>query len=655
MAAIDREGDLRNVALQNAQSIFAARRRAEDELHRQSEWTRITLASIGDGVISTDPTGRITFLNPVAEKLTGWLNAEAVGRPIQDIFQIINEWTRLPVENPGLRALKDGVVVGLANHTVLIAKDGSERPIDDSAAPIRYDDGSFAGVVLIFRDISLRKSAEEASARLAAIVESSDDAIISKSLEGIIRTWNSGARRLFGYTDAEVIGRPITVIIPPERRDEETEILARIGRGERVNHFETVRLTKKGRRIDISLSVSPIRDAAGIIVGASKIARDITERKRSEEALLEADRRKDQFIAILAHELRNPLAPLRNGLQVLRFAGSIPSEVHRTCDIMERNLGHMVRLIDDLLDISRISQNKMELRRAPVTLADVVNSAVETARPMIDAVGHELVVALPPEPVMLDADLTRLSEVFGNLLTNSAKYTDPGGCIRLIAERRGDEIIIRVEDNGIGIPPESLPRIFDMFSQVDRSMERSKGGLGIGLALVKGLVGMHGGTVTAASEGPGKGSTFTVTLRVLEAGEGDAKAEPADERPTRRRVLIVDDNRDAANSMGIMLKLRGNEVQTVYDGLAAVEAAEAYRPDVILMDVGMPRLNGYEATRRIRLQPGGASVIIIALTGWGQDGDRAQSKAAGCDGHLVKPVSLNDLERILGDLQLDRN
>jgi PAS domain S-box-containing protein len=505
--------------------------------------------------------------------------------------------------------------------------------------------------------VSERRRADEAQARLAAIVESSQDAIVSKTLEGVIRTWNAGAERLFGYTAAEAVGRPITIVIPPERQDEEEMILGQIAAGRAIEHYETVRVAKDGRRLDISLSVSPVRDAEGSIIGASKIARDITERKAAEEALREADRRKDEFLAVLAHELRNPLAPLRNGLQVMRLASGDAKLVAKTRDMMERQLSHLVRLIDDLLDVSRISRNKMELRRSRVLLADVVSSAVETARPAIEAAGHELTVALPPEPIHLDADLTRLAQVFGNLLNNSAKYTQQGGRIRLAATRDGDRLVVEVEDTGIGIPAAALPHIFDMFSQVDRSIERSTGGLGIGLALVKGLVEMHGGTVEATSPGQGQGSTFSVRLPVIEERRSQP-GKPAEEKTdagSKRRILVVDDNLDSAASMATMLQLLGNEVRTADDGVEAVEVAAQFRPQVILMDIGMPRLNGYEATRRIREQPWGRGMAIVALTGWGQEVDRVRSQEAGCDRHLVKPVNLRDLEKLLGELQGGRS
>ena len=379
----------------------------------------------------------------------------------------------------------------------------------------------------------------------------------------------------------------------------------------------------------------------------------VLHRKRAEEALLDADRRKDEFLALLAHELRNPLAPIRNGLQVIRLTGRVSDDVARTQEMMDRQLTHMVRLIDDLLDISRISQNKMELRRGRVALAEVMRNAVETARPAIDAAGHELSISLPEQPAFLDADLIRLAQVFSNLLTNSAKYTPHGGRIGLTAERHGGAVVVSVRDTGIGIPVGSVVNIFNMFSQVDRSIERNTGGLGIGLALVKGLVEMHGGSVKAQSPGEGLGSTFTVTLPVVDTVEAQARA--ADGQPVaraKRRVLVVDDNRDGADSLSLMLRLRGDVVQTSYDGVDAVQQAEQFRPEVVLMDVGMPRLSGLDATRRIREQRWGWEMVIIALTGWGQESDRERSHEAGCNGHLVKPVNLKDLETLLRTLKV---
>ena len=642
----------RDVAIQNA-SILAARQRAEDTLRKQSDWLRTTLASIGDAVISTDAASSITFMNGVAETLTGWSQVEGIGRPLPEVFHIVNEGTREVAENPVLRALREGAVIGLASHTILIARDGTERPIDHGAAPIQTETGESTGAVLVFRDTSSRKNAEEALALHAAIIESSDDAIISKTLDGIVRSWNAGAERLFGYSANEMIGRSITIVIPLDRRDEEYEILARISRGERVEHFETIRVTKDGCQIAISLTVSPIRNLRGVIIGASKIARDITMRKRAEEVLKEEDRRKDQFIALLAHELRNPLAPLRSGLEIMRLASGDAHAVSQARNMMERQLGHMVRLIDDLLDISRITQNKMELRRSRILLTDAINSAIETARPSIEAAGHQFTVSMPSQPIRIDADLTRLAQVFSNLLTNSAKYTEQGGQIWLTVSQNGGEAIISIRDTGIGIPRGDLARIFEMFSQVDRSTERSTGGLGIGLALVKGLVEMHHGTVNVESEGQGRGSTFTVRLPVLPDHDDTpiwSHPEPDEfDVSGRLKILVVDDNRDGAMSMAMLLQAMKYDVRTAHDGIEGIEVAEKYRPDVILMDLGMPHLNGYEATQRIRKHPWSHGMRIFAMTGWGNEQDRIRSKEAGCDGHIIKPVTPEEIRALMMD------
>lgn len=375
------------------------------------------------------------------------------------------------------------------------------------------------------------------------------------------------------------------------------------------------------------------------------------ERARVVEQLRDADRKKDDFIALLAHELRNPLAPVRNGLQILHLATDQPEVARAAREMMDRQLGHMVRLIDDLLDVSRISRNKMELRRDRVTLSEVIQTAVETARPAIDMEAHDLEIFLPAEPIVLDADLTRLAQVFSNLLTNSAKYTPRGGHIGVSAELQGDEVLVSVKDNGIGIPLASQGHIFEMFSQVDRASERSVGGLGIGLALVKGLVEMHGGKVTVHSAGSDHGSEFLVTLPILSRPD-DSPANPllrSAKLGAGLRVLVVDDNRDGAMSMAMMLELLGVETRTAYDGVEALQMTESFRPQVILMDVGMPRMDGYEATRQIRRTAGGQNLRVVALTGWGQDNDRHQSREAGCDAHLVKPVELDDLKRVLLD------
>jgi PAS domain S-box-containing protein len=806
---------------------LAARGRAATAVEEQRQWLHTTLASIGDAVIATDAAGRVTFLNGVAERLTGWPTAEAQGRPLAEVFRIVNETTREPVENPALRALETGVIVGLANHTLLIARDGTERPIDDSAAPIRGAGGAVGGAVLVFRDISDRKRDEEVlkesegrhrflakladatqplsdpdlvmttTARLlgehlganrCAYAEVEGEAVFNitgnytAGAESIVGRWPVAAfgpevvRRMranepFVLNDAEtepttggdltayretaiaaavcvplhkdgkfvaamavhqakprawtpaevelvrqVVGRCWDAIERARARAE-SDRLRRVyhtslsttpdlvyvfDRNHRFTYANEALLTMWGRTWDeavgktcldlgypdwhaalhdreIDLVVAtrrpvrgevpftgthgrriydyifvPVLGDDGEVEAIAGTTRDVTDRKAAEDAVKDADRRKDEFLALLAHELRNPLAPLRNGLQVVRMSQDAGVR-ERAQNIMDRQLAHMVRLIDDLLDISRVNRQKFHLQLAKVALADAVTSAVEAARPQIDAAGQELTVRLPDEPIPLDADLTRLAQVFSNLLANSAKYTPRGGHVELAARLDGNEVVVTVRDDGIGIPPESLPTIFGMFSQVDRSLERTTGGLGIGLALVKAFTEMHGGTATAESEGVGLGSTFTVRLPVAATDGGRPEPEPA--APVNappHRILVVDDNRDSAESMAEMLRLLGHAVTLAHDGLEAVERAEADRPDIVLMDIGMPRLNGFDATRRIREHPWGQVMTIVALTGWGQDADRARSKEAGCDGHLVKPVALPDLEKMFAELARPR-
>ena len=642
-----------------------AARTANKRATESREIFRVTLRSIGDAVITTDTQGRITYLNEVGESVTGWSHKDALGQPLERVFQIVNEVTRQPVENPATRALRQGVVVGLANHTVLIQKDGKECPIDDSAAPIRNEQGYISGCVLIFRDVTAQRLIERdktnqlLTARLlASIVETSNDAIISKSLDGIIQTWNAAAERLFGFTAEEVVGRHISLVIPPDRLAEEEQIIASLKAGKRIEHYETERLRKNGQLFEVSLTISPIKDDSGNVIGASKIARDITERKRIENDLQrlaanlsDADRRKNEFLATLAHELRNPLAPMSNMLEVAKRAGTDGEIIKRAHETIERQLGQMVRLVDDLLDLNRITHDRLELRRSEVELSTVIQQAVEVARPLIDAAGHKLIVDLPDEPIYLNADRARLAQVFGNLLNNSSKYTRPHGTITLSAKRTDGEVVVTVKDTGAGIPKDKLSSIFDMFMQVDGSAERSQGGLGIGLTLVKRLAEMHSGSIEAKSAGEGKGSEFIVRLPVLSKPSVVSQAPAMEpEPPPQRCILIVDDNRDSADSLAMLLEITGNKTYMAHDGEEAIEAIEKHRPEVVLLDIGLPKLDGHEVCRRVRQQPWGKDIVMIALTGWGQEDDRRKSEEAGFNGHLVKPVDYDQLLDLLSVL-----
>jgi PAS domain S-box-containing protein len=553
-----------------------------------------------------------------------------------------------------------------------------ERILEFVYQPMRDAEGTVSGILIHGIDLTERKRAEaelrdsearyrrvaaeaaqaaEANAKFRAFFEQGTNFAGVLALDGTVVECNRLCLDACGFRRDEVMGKPFWECGWWNRSAELREMVRSAcfqAAGGRQFRTETRYFMADGTERVVDLILAPVMDEAGRVLFVAATGSDVTDRRRMEDTLREADRKKDDFLALLAHELRNPLAPLRSGLQVMRLADGDGKAVQKARAMMDRQLSHMVRLVDDLLDVSRISRNKMELRRARVLLADVLSSAVETARPLIEAAGHELLVALPEAPLHLDADLTRLAQVFSNLLTNSARYTEPGGRIWLSAERLAHAVVVSVRDTGIGIPAAALPTLFDMFSQVDRSMERTTGGLGIGLALVKGLVEMHGGTVAAESPGLGRGSTFTVTLPLL-ADLPVPRPTASDDRQTalgpRRRILVVDDNRDGADSLAMMLRLLNNEVQTVNDGVEALNAAERFQPEVILMDVGMPRLNGLDATRRIREQVWGRAVTIIALTGWGQVGDRERSREAGCDGHLVKPVNLPDLQLLLGELR----
>jgi PAS domain S-box-containing protein len=629
-----------------------AERRSALDANRRREQLSVTLESIGDAVIATDRAGRVTFLNPVAAQLTGWKQDDAAGVPLPDVFRIVNEHTRQPVENPAERALATGQVVGLANHTALIARDGTEHAIGDSAAPIRDKDGTVTGVILVFRDVGERRQQQIALRQLAAIVESSADAIIANNLEGIVTSWNPAAEQLYGYTAQEMLGRPKAALIPPDRADELAHVLEAARSGRRVGPYETERLRKDGSRIDVSITASPFRDDAAEIVGVATIARDITERKRSEAALREADRRKDEFLATLAHELRNPLAALSNALHALRL-GKDAALQEGARRVMERQLTHLVRLVDDLLDVSRITTGKIELRRERVALPAIVDAAVETSQALIEQRGQRLTVTLPDTPIVVDADPTRMAQVLANLLNNAAKYTDRGGHLALTVRRERDEAVITVEDDGIGIAPEMLPRLFEIFSQAHPADERSQGGLGIGLSLVRALVRLHGGSVAAHSDGLGRGSRFTVRLPV--ATEAPAVATESSSQPpahgAARRILVVDDNRDSAETMAILLGLKGHAVRTAHDGVQAIETAQRFRPEVVLLDIGLPGGDGYEVARRLRSEAGLVGARLVATTGWGYPEDKRRAREAGFDLHLTKPVDMTQLERLLGSIE----
>lgn len=813
-------------------AVFGAAK--HDAIYRaemRRETLQVTLSSIGDGVAVTDVDGNVTSLNPVAEALTGWKLRDALGLPLDEVFRIVNEDTRAVVESPVAKVLEHGAIVALANHTVLIAKDGTERPIDDSAAPIRANDGTLLGVVLIFRDVTEIRRAERSlrasEARKSAVLKTALDAIVTIDHEGKIIDFNPAAECIFGHVREDVVGREMgDVIVPPSLRDSHRKGMARflatgeehvlnrllqltamradgsefpielaittIGdanqpmftgyirdiserkktddalraahgdleqrvaqrtaellqvngfsqalleslqtgivacnaqgvltlfnaatrefhglpatplppeqwaehydlyradgktpmqkeeiplfralSGERVRDVEMVIAPKNGEPHTLCASGQSFYDGAGTHLGAVVSMYDITKRRHAEaalqeahdelerrvaqrtaeldeanRALQEADRRKDEFLATLAHELRNPLAPMRNGLQVMRLAGADADTMERTRAMMERQLTQIIRLVDDLLDVDRISRGTFALRIERSNLNDIVNQALETCGPPIEQHQHRLTASLPPIPILIDADPARLAQALCNLLTNAAKYTPPGGDIWLNVHRVGAHAVISVKDSGVGISADMLDNVFEMFTQVDRSLQTSQAGLGIGLTVVRRLIEMHGGTVEAKSEGLGKGSEFIVKLpaAVVQAEDLD-RIDPAQAaNGAGRRVLIADDNEDAATSLAMLLNMSGHEARTAPDGLEALTIGAAFAPEVILLDIGMPKLNGYDTARRIREQPWGVRIVLVALTGRAQDEDRRRSHEAGFDFHLVKPVDPAALEKLL--------
>src|SRR2546421_1492363 len=759
-------------------------------MHEQREWLRVTLSSIGDAVITTDTKGSITYLNPVAVSLTGWSQEDAAGIPLELVFKIINEETRQTVENPATRALREGLVVGLANHTLLIAKDGTERAIDDSAAPIRNANGEVAGVVLVFRDVTDRRAAErelrESEERFRLLVEGAQDyAIFMLDPRGYITSWNSGAERIKGYREEEIIGKHFSCFYPPERveagyPDQELEAAATKGRFE----DEGWRLRKDGSKFWANVIITALRDESGKLKGFSKITRDRTEamRKESEirdseirfrrlfetakdgilildsdsgkiteanpyisellgystdeligkelwqiglfqdidashaafqqlqnegyiryhdlpletksgrkaevefisnvynvdhhaviqcnirditerrllehaqaqaEALADLHRRKDEFLAMISHELRNPLAAITNAVQILDLQKDEHPIQEKARTIIRRQAGNLVVLVNDLLEVSRILSGRIQLHQEDLDARGIAQQAVETARPLIDQNKHKLTVSWPTEPIWLHADALRLEEVIVNLLNNAAKYTPEGGHIWLSIRQEGNEVVLRVGDDGIGIAPDSLPHIFELFTQAPRSLDRSQGGLGIGLAVVRKLVEMHGGTVEAQSAGPGKGSEFIVRLPILSSPTGRSQilSKKGDERSgSGWRVLVVDDNVDSADSIAMLLQVSGHEVRVAYSGQDALDMAAKYQPDIVLLDIGLPVMDGYEVARRLRADTQLEKVKLIAVTGYGQESDRLQSREAGFDFHLVKPVDSQKLEEVLVSL-----
>jgi len=530
----------------------------------------------------------------------------------------------------------------------------SYGPIDDSSAP-----NGVGGVLVVCTEttssvLSEKLRSEEMSRQRRLFEQAPAFIIIMSGPDHIVDFVNDAHRVVFGSDDW--IGKPIREAFPTI---EEQGFLAKLdavyATGEIFDARDAEVRYRRSPESEAEIhyfnfTYAPVFDAAGAINGIFCLGFDVTEIHRVNEKLREADRRKDEFIATLAHELRNPLAPIRNALQIARSPASSEAQRRWSHDVIDRQVRNMALLLDDLLDVSRITRGTLQLRIEPVELAAIIDTAVETARPLIEARRHRLITRLPPEPVWLSADALRLAQAVSNLLTNAAKYSDPEGEIRLDAVCEGDELLIRIADRGIGIEPHMLSRIFEMFAQGTTAAEHVEGGLGIGLSLVRGLVELHGGTVDAASDGPGKGSVFTIRLRLPREPlhPGGQSGEPTGRKTVgRKRVLVVDDNRDIAESLGMLLQLDGHDVQIAYDGRQAIEIADSFEPHAVILDIGMPHLDGHETTAELRKREWARKTIFIAVTGWGQPDDRRRSLAVGFDHHLVKPVEPTELRALL--------
>jgi len=626
-----------------------ARRQVAESLNERSAQLEFALGATGVGMwLNPLPLGRLDWDARTRELFFVGPDEE----PTAELFYSRlhpddREPTRLAVE----AALRDGTLYSI-EHRAVNPATGAVRWVRSMGQATYAPDGTPVRFDGINYDITARRQSEErlrfSEQRFRRLADTLPQIVFTAAPDGTISYVNRYALEYTGLTEVDVqtaAGR----IHAEDRERVIAEWRAAIERGQYVE-LKTRYQRADGEYRWLLCRGLPVRDAAGAIVEWIGACTDVDDLVRLQAELEESAQRKDEFLATLAHELRNPLAPIRNGLQVMKLAGRDPAGVARVRELMERQVEQMTRIIDDLMDLSRISRGRIVLQETLMPLQDAIANAVDSSRVFIEAREQRFEIDVPEAPLQVHADATRLSQVLANLLNNASKFTPQGGTVRLAVRREGEEAVLVVEDSGIGIPPEMLPRVFEMFTQVDRSLERAQSGLGIGLNISKRLVELHGGSISAHSEGVGRGSSFVVRLPLARAQSaavlpfrfGD---EPG--RPGGRRILIADDNVDAATSLATLLELMGHQTWTAHDGATAVELAERHRPDIILMDIGMPRLNGYDACRAIRSHDWGAQIHVVAVTGWGQERDRERSAAAGFDGHLTKPVSPEALEDVL--------
>ncbi len=648
------------------------------------DWLLATLRSIGDAVIAADTRARVVFINPPACRLTGCPETEAIGKDLAEVLPRVDLRTGESVPSPSIAATDPGAPIANAGPALLVARDGRRILVEDTTTPIVDASGQTIGAVIVLRDTSVRQpsttdpaggdehrrstdsvpvsvpASDEAEARFRAFFDHDTNFAAVLDQEGRVVEANCLCLDSCGFRREEVVGRSFWECgwwnRSPElaRTIRERTLLAAAGRPVRA---EVAYFLADGSERAVDLTVAPATDAHGRVRFIAAAGTDITERRQAEEALRQSDRRKDEFLAMLAHELRNPLAAVRNATQVLRLADVPPEHADWAKGIIDRQVRHLARLIDDLLDVSRITRGKVELRKERLEVSPIINAAVDAVRPLIEEKQQRLEVSFMPGTLWCEADATRLEQVLINLLSNATRFTDSGGGLWLSARHDGRDLHFIVEDTGVGIPPEQLAQMFELFAQGDRTAARTEGGLGIGLTLVKQIAEMHGGRATAHSEGPGRGSRFTVTLPAIPGPRAALPARSPDVPASRSgsaaaaahrsRILIVDDNADTALGLARLLRLLGHEVRVAHDGLAALDAVHQERPDFLLLDIGLPGMDGYQVAAQLRGEPGMDSLVIIAITGYGQDEDRRRSRVAGFNHHLVKPVDYQTLVTLL--------
>jgi PAS domain S-box-containing protein len=631
-----------------------ARKRAEEELRESQERLRIALSAAAAVAFVWDIQNDVVIRYFSADPALP-VNKDAPER-VADVRNKVHPDDRERFDQGIAECMDQGA--DYRNLYRVVHPDGAVKWLQEYGTVTRGSDGQPQQLTGISIDITDRMSTEEqlreSEGRLSAALEGGRMGMWEWDVRTNEAVWNPREFELLGMhpNDGSANSEQFFERIHPDDRDLFTQSLQKTLRDGQLFYEEMRVIGDDGVERWLAAAGRVQRDARGAPQRMIGVNYDISPQKRAEEALREASRRKDEFLATLAHELRNPLAPIRTGLELMKIAGDDRELLEITRQTMERQTQQLVRLVNDLLDVSRITRAKLDLRRCHVQLSDLIRNAVEASQPFIDASNHHLSITEPDEPIHLMADPHRLVQVLCNLLNNAAKYTPEGGRIEIIAERLGDGVAIHVQDSGIGIPPAMQAQVFDMFAQVDRPQERDLGGLGIGLTLVKSLVELHSGSVCVRSDGENRGSTFTVYLPVTHESKEEARTcetDDPDASVTKRRVLIVDDNEAAASMMGIFIKTMGGNVRIARDGHEACDVAANFQPEIVLMDLGMPGMNGYEAARFIRKQSWGKQMRLIALSGWGQDEDRRKTKEAGFDEHLVKPVDPSDLKRIVAD------